>query len=143
MAFQDFCIAFALALARSYPKVTSSRLVYYSILELFGQGSQYICIKFHLHKPSENPLVCHSRQSTARDLTVCHFTRDALVLVQKLCKYCPHPKKLHFFKEKFKTFRKNRIECLVISILFLTYPMEWTIILSNICYDFFFQLGRR
>ena len=35
-----------------YPKVTSSRPVYYSILELLGQRSQYIRIKFPLHKPS-------------------------------------------------------------------------------------------
>ena len=42
-----------------YCKVGSSRLVYYSILELFGQRSQYISIKFPLHKPSENPWVCY------------------------------------------------------------------------------------
>ena len=38
-----------------YRKVASSRPVYYSILELYGQRSQYISIKFLLHKSSENP----------------------------------------------------------------------------------------
>ena len=36
------------------PGVVSSRPVYYSILELFGQRTQYISIKFPLHKPPEN-----------------------------------------------------------------------------------------
>jgi hypothetical protein len=35
----------------NYRKVASSRPVYYSILELYGQRSQYISIKFPLHKP--------------------------------------------------------------------------------------------
>ena len=38
-----------------YRKVSSSRPVYYSISEPFGQRSQYISIKFPLHKQSENP----------------------------------------------------------------------------------------
>ena len=42
-----------------YRKVASSRLVYYSILELFGQRSQYISLKFLLHKPSENLVICY------------------------------------------------------------------------------------
>ena len=42
-----------------YRKVTSSRPVYYSSLELFCQRSQYISIKFSLHKPSENLKMCH------------------------------------------------------------------------------------
>ena len=42
-----------------YRKVASSRLVYYSILESFGQRSQYISIKFPLHKESENPWTCY------------------------------------------------------------------------------------
>ena len=37
-----------------YCKVASSRPVYYSILELFGQRSHYISITFLLHKPSDN-----------------------------------------------------------------------------------------
>ena len=49
---------------KRYCKVASSRSVYYSILEFFGQRSQYIRIKFPLHKPSEN------LQATARDFTV-------------------------------------------------------------------------
>ena len=36
-----------------YPKVASSRPVYYSILDSFGQRSQYISIKFRLHKHCE------------------------------------------------------------------------------------------
>ena len=36
-----------------YPKVASSRPVYYSILDSFGQRSQYISIKFRLHKQCE------------------------------------------------------------------------------------------
>ena len=44
-----------------YRKVASSRPVYYSILELFGQRPQYISIKFSFHKPSENPYMCYSR----------------------------------------------------------------------------------
>ena len=36
-----------------------SRAVYYSILELVGQRSQYIIIKFPLHKPSENLKRCY------------------------------------------------------------------------------------
>ena len=39
----------------TYRKVASSRPVYYSILNSFGQWSQYISIKFPLHKQSENP----------------------------------------------------------------------------------------
>ena len=55
-------------------KVVSSRLVYYSILNSFGKRSQYISIKFALHKQSENPWMCYYlRQSTARDFTVCGF----------------------------------------------------------------------
>ena len=42
-----------------YRKVASSRPVYYSILELFGQRSQYISIKFPLYKPSENLKICY------------------------------------------------------------------------------------
>ena len=37
-----------------YRKVASSRPVYYSIL-----NSQYISIKFPLHKQSENPKMCY------------------------------------------------------------------------------------
>ena len=44
---------------RAYCKVANSRPVYYSILELFGQRSQYISIKFPLHKPSENQKMCY------------------------------------------------------------------------------------
>ena len=43
----------------TYRKDASSRPVYYSILEPFGQRSQYISIKFTLHKPSENPFKCY------------------------------------------------------------------------------------
>ena len=43
----------------TYRKVASSRPVYYSILELFGQMSQYKSIKFPLHKPSENQKMCY------------------------------------------------------------------------------------
>ena len=35
------------------------RSTMYSILELFGQRSQYIIIKFPLHKPSENLKMCY------------------------------------------------------------------------------------
>ena len=42
-----------------YCKVASGRPVYYSILELFDQRSQYISIKFPLHKPSENLKMCY------------------------------------------------------------------------------------
>ena len=42
-----------------YRKVASSRPVYYSILELFGQRSQYIGMKFPLHKASENLKMCY------------------------------------------------------------------------------------
>ena len=38
-----------------YRKVASSRPVYYPILNSFGQSSQYIRLKFSLHKQSENP----------------------------------------------------------------------------------------
>ena len=38
-----------------YRKVASSRPVYYSILDSLDQRSQYISIKFPLHKHSENP----------------------------------------------------------------------------------------
>ena len=42
-----------------YRKVASSRQVYYSILDFFVQSSEYISIKFPLHKRSENALVCY------------------------------------------------------------------------------------
>ena len=41
----------------TYRKVASSRPVYYSILQLFDQRSQYIQVKYPLHKPSENVLL--------------------------------------------------------------------------------------
>ena len=41
---------FYLIIKMDYRKVASSKLVYYSILELFDQKSQYISIKFPLHK---------------------------------------------------------------------------------------------
>ena len=41
----------------------SSKPVYYSILEIFGQRSQYISIKFPLRKQSENAWVCYFRDS--------------------------------------------------------------------------------
>ena len=44
---------------QDYRKVASSRPVYYSILNSFGQRSQYISIKFPLHKQSENPKMCN------------------------------------------------------------------------------------
>ena len=43
----------------TYCKVTSSRLRYYSILDSFSQTSQYIRIKFALHKQSVNPWVSY------------------------------------------------------------------------------------
>ena len=42
----------------SYRKVVSSRPVYYSILERYGQRSLYISINFPLHKPSEILKMC-------------------------------------------------------------------------------------
>ena len=42
-----------------YRKVASSRQVYYSILDLFFQRSQYISIKFPLYKRSENLWACY------------------------------------------------------------------------------------
>ena len=42
-----------------YRKVASSRPVYYSILNSFGQRSQYVNIKLPLHKQSENPSMCY------------------------------------------------------------------------------------
>ena len=42
-----------------YRKVASTRPVYYSILEFFGQRSQNISIKVPLHKQSENPQMCY------------------------------------------------------------------------------------
>ena len=54
---QTFCDNFVFL---EYRKVASSRLVYYSILNSFAQRSQYISIKFPLHKQSENPwVVCY------------------------------------------------------------------------------------
>jgi hypothetical protein len=43
----------------AYLKVASNRLVYYSILNCFGQRSQYISIKFPPQKQSENPEMCY------------------------------------------------------------------------------------
>ena len=64
--------------------VASSRLVYYSILNSFGQRSQYISIKFPLHKQSENTWVCYwLRQSTAHDFTVHTFLFVFCVLHKK------------------------------------------------------------
>ena len=42
-----------------YRKVESSRPVYYSILDPLGQTSQYISIKFLIHKQSENMKMCY------------------------------------------------------------------------------------
>ena len=41
-----------------YRKVASSRPVYYSILDPLAQRSQYISIKFLLHKQSEDLKMC-------------------------------------------------------------------------------------
>ena len=47
-------------LGKFCPKINiSSRPVYFSILELFGQRSKYISIKFPLHAPSEKPYMCY------------------------------------------------------------------------------------
>ena len=43
----------------SYSKVAISKPVYSSILNSLGQRSQYISIKFPLHKESENAGVCY------------------------------------------------------------------------------------
>ena len=57
-------------LVHTAKSVASSRLVYYSILNSLGQRSQYISIKFPLHKQSENTWVCYWLiQSTAHDFT--------------------------------------------------------------------------
>ena len=45
----------------AYRKIASSRPVYYSILNSFGQRSRYISIKFRLHKQSENPKMCYNQ----------------------------------------------------------------------------------
>ena len=42
-----------------YGKVANSRPVYYSILELLGQRSQYTSIKFALHEPYKNLKMCY------------------------------------------------------------------------------------
>ena len=42
-----------------YHKVASIRSVYYSILDLLGQRSQYIRVKFPFNKLSENLKMCH------------------------------------------------------------------------------------
>ena len=42
-----------------YRKVASSSLVYYWILNSLGQRSQYISIRFPLHKQFENAWVCY------------------------------------------------------------------------------------
>ena len=42
-----------------YHKVVRIRPVYYSILDSLDQRSQYISIKFPLHKQSENPKMCY------------------------------------------------------------------------------------
>ena len=45
--------------------------VRYSILELFGQRTKSISIKFPLHKPPENLKMCYKpRHATACDFTV-------------------------------------------------------------------------
>ena len=54
----------------SYLKVASSRPVYYSILNSLGIRSQYISIKFPLHKDAENAYVCY----LPRQSTTCNFT---------------------------------------------------------------------
>ena len=55
-------------------KVARSRLDNYSILESFGQRSQYISIKIPLHKQSENPWVCYyPRRALAQDFMVHAF----------------------------------------------------------------------
>ena len=52
-------IIFSPECVRAYRKVTSNTPVYYSILNSFGQRSQYISIKFPLHKQCENPKMCY------------------------------------------------------------------------------------
>ena len=61
-----------------YHKVASSRPVYYSNLNFFGQWSQYIRIKFPVHKESENPWACYQlRCAPARNFTLIKPRRKA------------------------------------------------------------------
>ena len=53
-----------------YCKIASSRLVYYSILELFGQRSQYISIKFPPHKQPCLMLRCATNRDSLLLLTL-------------------------------------------------------------------------
>ena len=67
-------IIYLLHVILRYHKVASSRPVYYSILQPFDQRSQYISIKFPLHKQSENPWMWYwSRHFTAHDFKVFIF----------------------------------------------------------------------
>ena len=67
--------------SRIYHKLPSSRPVYYSILELIVKRSQYIGIKFTLHKLSENPREWYKpKQSTVRDFTVIYYKVPSSIL---------------------------------------------------------------
>ena len=62
-----------------YRKVSSSRLVYYSILNCFGQRSQYISIEIPLHYQSEKDCMCFkTRWASTRDYTVLEIKKITL-----------------------------------------------------------------
>ena len=63
------------SLTFEYCKVASSRPVYYSILNSFGQRSQYISIEIPIQKQSNYPWMCYfkPREFTTLDLTVIIF----------------------------------------------------------------------
>ena len=60
--YQSNWIILELENKSKYSKVMNSRPGYYSILDPFVQRSQYISIKFSLHKQSENPCACSCLQ---------------------------------------------------------------------------------
>ena len=70
----------------NYRKVASSRPVYYSILETFGQRSQYIGIKFPLHKHLK-VLGCAFNQDNLL-LTTLRCTKKAIWHIAKCRNWC-------------------------------------------------------
>ena len=107
----------------TYHKVASSRPVYYSIFELFDQRSQYICIKFPLHKPSENLNTVLSTK------TIYCFTVFNWVGKSGIYWLLMKGKSYHYWTKYF-----------LIDCLYLGHTIMRLVILVNCCHHYFIAI---
>ena len=112
---------------RLYRKVASSRLVYYSILQFFGQRSHYISIKFSLHKPSENLLLTETgycsrlygrqKKSSKKSKFIKNSSKESSKKLEILQKYLSKTSSKKFVKIFVKKFVLRQKICQNIGFL--------------------------